>query len=85
MAGWFVKTLGSLPPDLVHAIAGLALFSPLMGAVQMMMKEPRDIEAGLVTFLITASGIVIFGIGAPFWGLVVGLAIWAAKKKLELK
>jgi len=81
-AGLFVKVLGALPTDLVHAIAGLALFPPLMGAVQAMMKVPNEIEAALVTFLITASGIVIVGIGAPFWGLVIGLVIWGLKKQL---
>jgi len=81
-AGLFVKVLGALPTDLVHAIAGLALFPPLMGAMQAMMKVPNEIEAALVTFLITASGIVIVGIGAPFWGLVIGLVIWGLKKQL---
>ena len=82
-AGWFVKVLGGLPPDLVYAIAALALFSPLMGAMQLMLKDAKDIEAALVTFLITASGVVIVGVGAPFWGLVAGLAIWGFKKQLE--
>ena len=85
LAGWFVKVLGSLPPDLVRAIAGLALFSPLMGAMHLMMREAKDIEAALVTFLITASGVTIFGIGAPFWGLVAGLALWGIKKPMVLK
>ena len=84
-AGLFVKVLGALPGELVHAIAGLALFSPLMGAMQAMMKEPKEVEASLVTFLITASGVVVFGIGAPFWGLVIGLALWGAKKQLVKK
>ncbi len=81
-AGLFVKVLGALPVDLVRAIAGLALFSPLMGAMQLMMKEAKEVEAALITFLVTASGVVIFGIGAPFWGLVIGLALWAVKKKM---
>ncbi|MDP8997940.1 MAG: benzoate/H(+) symporter BenE family transporter [Pseudomonadota bacterium] len=85
MAGFFVKVLGALSIDLVHAIAGLALFSPLMGAMHQMMKEIKDIEAALVTFLITASGVEIAGIGAPFWGLAIGLALWAAKKQMERK
>ena len=85
LAGLFVKVLGAMPTDLVRAIAGLALFSPLMGAMHLMMKETKDVEAGLVTFLITASGVVIFGIGAPFWGLVAGLALWGIKKQMERK
>jgi benzoate membrane transport protein len=83
LAGFFVKVLGALPSDLVAAIAGLALFSPLMGAMQLMFKADKDIEPALVTFLVTASGMVILGIGAPFWGLVAGLILWAAKKHMR--
>ncbi len=77
-----VSVLGALPHDLIVAIAGLALFSPLMGAMMAMMKDHKDIEPGLVTFLVTASGITLFGIGAAFWGLVVGLVLWGAKRAL---
>lgn len=79
-AGTFVALLGALPKDLVTAIAGLALFGPLMGGISAMMKESRDIEPALVTFLTTASGISLFGVGAAFWGLVAGLILWAAQR-----
>ena len=82
-AGVCVKVLGSLSPDLVHAIAGLALFGPLMGAMVAMMKEPADIEAALVTFLVTAADFKLFGIGSAFWGLVAGLVIWGIKEMKE--
>ena len=51
-----------------------------MGGISSMMKEPRDIEAALVTFLTTASGITLYGIGAAFWGLLAGLVLWAAQR-----
>ncbi|NMD09274.1 MAG: benzoate/H(+) symporter BenE family transporter [Phyllobacteriaceae bacterium] len=79
-AGTCVAAMAGLPKDLVTAIAGLALFSPLMGGMSAMMKETRDIEPALVTFLTTASGISLFGIGAAFWGLVAGLILWAAQR-----
>ncbi len=79
-AGTFVSLLGALPKDVVTAIAGLALFGPLTGSISAMMKEPREIEAALVTFLTTASGISLFGIGAAFWGLIAGLILWAAQR-----
>jgi len=85
MAGFFVKVLGALSTDLVNAIAGLALFPPLMGAMQSMLKDTKDVEAAMVTFLITASGVMIAGIGAPFWGLATGLALWAVKKRMDQK
>jgi benzoate membrane transport protein len=79
-AGTFVALLGALPKELVTAIAGLALFGPLMGGISAMMKEPKEVEAALVTFLTTASGITLFGIGAAFWGLLAGLALWAVQR-----
>jgi benzoate membrane transport protein len=78
-AASFVEILGALPKPLIIAIAGLALFSPLMGAASAMLKEPRDIEAALLTFLVTASGLSIAGVGSAFWGLVAGLCLYAAR------
>jgi benzoate membrane transport protein len=79
-AGTFVTLLGNLPKDLVTAIAGLALFGPLMGGMTAMLKEQRDIEPALVTFLVTASGVTMLGVGAAFWGLLAGLVLWAVLK-----
>jgi benzoate membrane transport protein len=82
-AGTFVSLLGAMPKPLITAIAGLALFSPLMGGVMAMGKEQKDIEAAMVTFLVTASGITIVGVGAAFWGLLAGLLVWVAKRTLK--
>jgi benzoate membrane transport protein len=79
MAASFVQVLGALPNDLIIAIAGLALFSPLMGSIIAMMKEPKDIESALVTFLVTASGLTLAGVGSAFWGLVAGLLLFGAR------
>lgn len=81
-AASFVQILGALPKELVMAIAGLALFGPLMGGMTAMMKEPKDIEAALVTFLVTASGFSLYGVGAAFWGLCAGLALWGVKQAI---
>jgi benzoate membrane transport protein len=78
-AASFVSVLGALPKELITAIAGLALFSPLMGSAAAMMKEPRDVESALVTFLVTASGLTMFGVGSAFWGLVAGLLLFGAR------
>ncbi len=83
MAAGFVQVLGALPKDLVTAIAGLALFSPLMGGMTAMMREPRDIESALTSFLVTASGITILGVGSAFWGLAAGLAVFGARHLLR--
>lgn len=68
-----VGVFAALPPALIAAISGLALFGALMsGLSQAMDDEPRR-EAALVTFLVTVSGLSIAGIGAAFWGLVAGV------------
>jgi benzoate membrane transport protein len=64
----------------VAAIAGLALFAPLMSGMTAMVKDVADIEAAMVTFLVTASGITMFGVGAAFWGLVAGVVVWGVKR-----
>lgn len=78
-AASFVAILGSLPKPLITAIAGLALFAPLLGSATAMFKNNGEIEAALATFLVSASGITIYGVGAPFWGLVAGLVLYGAR------
>ena len=78
-AALLVQILGALPAALITTIVGLALFSPLMGSVVAMLKEPRDIESALITFLVTASGVTFYGVGSAFWGLVAGLVLFGAR------
>jgi benzoate membrane transport protein len=84
-AALLVQILGALPAALITTIVGLALFSPLMGSVVAMLKEPRDIESALITFLVTASGVTFYGVGSAFWGLVAGLALFGARHLLVSK
>ncbi|HKQ95322.1 MAG TPA: benzoate/H(+) symporter BenE family transporter [Aestuariivirgaceae bacterium] len=79
-SGTVVDLLHAVPPVLVTAIAGLGLLSPLMSAVPAMVKEKEDVEAALIAFLVTASGIMLLGIGSAFWGLAAGLAFHAARQ-----
>jgi benzoate membrane transport protein len=62
-------------PILIEAAAGLALVgafgASMLGAVQ---DEKQRLPA-LATFLVTASGFSLYGIGAAFWGLCAGLAV----------
>ncbi|MFD9904841.1 benzoate/H(+) symporter BenE family transporter [Streptomyces sp. NPDC059063] len=78
LIGAFGTTLvvffAGLPKELVAAIAGVALFGALAGGLSGAVKEEKDREAALITFLATASGVTLFGIGSAFWGLVFGVA-----------
>jgi benzoate membrane transport protein len=70
LAGLFA----ALPHELIAAIAGLALMGAILGGMQASLADPNARDAALVTFLCTASGMSLAGLGAPFWGLVFGLA-----------
>jgi len=67
-----VFLFSAFPEALVTSIAGLALLSSLGSSLSSAMSG-NEKESGLVTFLITVSGISILGIGAAFWGLLGGL------------
>ncbi|MBH5333411.1 benzoate/H(+) symporter BenE family transporter [Streptomyces pactum] len=62
-----------LPKELVAAVAGVALFGALAGGLGGAVAEEKDREAALITFLATASGVTLLGIGSAFWGLVFGM------------
>ncbi len=63
----------ALPKAMVAAIAGLALLGALMNSLAQAMKDDIERESALITFIVTASGMSLLGMGAPFWGLVAGL------------
>ncbi|MDR5863559.1 benzoate/H(+) symporter BenE family transporter [Halomonas campisalis] len=67
----------ALPAALVMALAGLALLGTLGSGLASALVPSEGRDAALVTFLMTASGISLLGIGAAFWGLVAGmLTLW---------
>ncbi len=82
-AGAIVTLLKPLPTELVTTIAGLALFTPLTSSMAAMTGNKPDLEAALLTFLVTASGVTILAIGPAFWGLLAGIAYWWVKSWRE--
>lgn len=63
----------ALPAPLIHTIAGLALLGTISGSLHRALAEEKQRDAAIVTFLITASGIQLFGVGSAFWGLIGGV------------
>ncbi|MDD3446409.1 MAG: benzoate/H(+) symporter BenE family transporter, partial [Zavarzinia sp.] len=68
-------------PVLIQAVAGLALVGAFGGALSAALAVPAEREAALVTLLVTASGLSFGGIGAAFWGLVAGGAMWLLRPR----
>lgn len=67
--------IAAMPGALIATIAGLALLTPLMGAASAAFSPAEGRFAAATTFVITASGVAAFGIGAAFWGLMAGLVL----------
>jgi benzoate membrane transport protein len=67
------SAISAFPKELTAAIAGLALFVSLSSNLSSAMAGSEK-ESALITFLVTISGISIFGVGSAFWGLIAGLA-----------
>lgn len=63
----------ALPAVMVQVLAGLALLATLGGSLQRALEQPEERDSALIAFLITASGVTLYGIGAAFWGLVGGV------------
>jgi benzoate membrane transport protein len=62
----------AFPKELVLAIAGLALFGAIGNGLASALANEQERESALVTFLVTASGVSLAGVGSAFWGLVAG-------------
>ena len=62
----------AFPRELVMAIAGFALLGTIGNSLAAALREEPEREAALITFLVTASGLTLGGIGASFWGLLAG-------------
>ncbi|HSC80523.1 MAG TPA: benzoate/H(+) symporter BenE family transporter, partial [Chitinolyticbacter sp.] len=58
--------------------AGLALINTIGNGLLAAVKDEAQREPALITFLVTASGLTLFGIGSAFWGLVAGGAGYVA-------
>lgn len=63
----------AFPKELVAALAGIALLGTIGNSLAVAMREEVEREPALVTFLVTASGLSMAGIGSAFWGLVAGV------------
>jgi len=87
VVGLFGATVAALfaafPRELVVAIAGIALLGTLGNSLAAALREEPEREAALVTFLVTASGLSLAGIGSAFWGLAAGaiaLLVWKRRQ-----
>lgn len=79
-AGVATAFISAAPPILIEAVAGLALIGALANALVGSVADEEFRLPAVMTFVTAASGLTLFGIGAAFWGLIVGGVLHALLK-----
>ena len=72
VAGAVIGSAGALPLPMIQALAGLALLGTIQNAVVVGFAEERWRESAALTLVVTASGLSLWGLSSPLWGLIVG-------------
>lgn len=72
-----ITQLASIAPaGLIPTVAGLALIPALVASLSAAFSHQQQPEAPAFTFLLTASGMTLFGVSGAFWGVLFGLLVW---------
>lgn len=70
--GSITSLMSALPMAWIQMLAGLALLGTISGSLFQALNQESERDAAVVTFLVTASGVTLSGVGSAFWGLVLG-------------
>ena len=70
--GSITTLMSALPMAWIQMLAGLALLGTISGSLFQALNQESERDAAVVTFLVTASGVTLGGVGSAFWGLVLG-------------
>lgn len=77
----FVRLMLAMPAAFVATLGGLALLRALQGSFTGAFAG-RYTMGALVALLVTVADVKLLNIGAPFWGLVAGLAVsWLLERQ----
>ena len=69
--------LGIAPAELTYRVGAAATAAVDAGeAAAGVLLRPAGLEAGVVTLAVTASGLTVVGIAAPFWGFLAGALVY---------
>lgn len=76
LAGVFGASIGvlfsNLPEAFIKSLAGLALLGTFTSSMTMALQDVERRDAAVITFLITASGLSLWGVSSAFWGMIGG-------------
>jgi benzoate membrane transport protein len=70
----FTGTMLATPPAFIATLGGLAMLRVLQASFVTAFSTRFSLGA-LITFVVTVADVSVLSIGAPFWGLLAGLAV----------
>jgi benzoate membrane transport protein len=93
--GWLYLGLGGLAPlvavllsgraaGVVAVVAGLALLPTLASATSAALHAPGTSLPAVVTIVVGASSLTLFGVGPALWSLLVGLVLWTTLRRRNI-
>ncbi|WP_442965957.1 benzoate/H(+) symporter BenE family transporter [Psychromonas sp. Urea-02u-13] len=82
-AGYLMTVFAVLPNTLIYSLAGIALFTTIAGSLHNTVVVSKVSEASVITFLVTASGITLWGMSSVLWGLIIGSVMLFIQKTLK--
>lgn len=68
-----VTLLFSFPREFIIALAGLGVLSTITNSMTVALQNETEREPALITILVAASGLSLFGVGSAFWSLLAGI------------
>ena len=81
LAGAVVGLIAAFPKVLVLALAGLALLGTIGAGLAAALKDDAQREPALITFVVSASGLTLWGVGPAFWGVMAGALAWGVLRR----
>ncbi len=82
-AGALLMFIKAVPTVLILLVAGLALLASISGSLLTALSDERSREPAAITFLVTASGVQLFGVASAFWGIVAGMLALAVTRRVR--
>ncbi|WP_413702444.1 benzoate/H(+) symporter BenE family transporter [Psychromonas sp. KJ10-10] len=74
-SSYLMNVFALLPDALIYSLAGIALFSTIGNSLQQAVVASKVSEASIITFIVTASNITLWGLSSVLWGLIAGATI----------
>ena len=84
-AGAITAFAAQAPSVVLPTIAGLALLGVFAGSMTAALADETCREASVITFVITASGVTVLGLGGAVWGLAIGGVVYLVQRGLEAR